>query len=230
MSWWHLVALIVPATLVGWMLMRLRGASAPIEGTVDAVEGWLASQGFERVDRWSGSFMNSSLHMVRPGTSQVGFFLGHRAIHADRPDRKILGRTETRFLGMWWLHVGITLPEGQRFPELAIRRRHSGTSVAWSFIEPQRWDVVAHTTGDAEFDRLFEILVEHGFEERELLDEATRQQILGLRHDPYFDNLLLLVSGHRPDCLTVVNPPLPSEANPTIAVVEAVARKLAQDR
>jgi hypothetical protein len=226
MTWLHLIGLVVPVILIGWMLVRFRRASAPIEATVDAVEAWLVGLGFERVDRWSSSMMTSSLHMVRDGVPQLAFFLGHRAIHADRVDQKLLGRTDTRLLGMWWLHVGVTLPEGQRFPVLAMRRRHAGTAPAWSYLRPDRWDVVECPTGDAEFDELFEIFVDRDIEGRELLDHATRQQILGLRHDPYFDNLLWLVSEHRPDCLTVVNPPLPSEANPTIAVVEAVVARL----
>ena len=156
----------------------------------------------------------------------MGFFLGHRAIHKDRPDQKILGKTENRFLGCWWLHVGVKLPEGQRFPVFAMRRIHEGTSVAWGFIKPDRWDVTSHSTGDPDFDALFEIRAEVGREEHELLDTDTRAAILRLRHDPYFDNLLFLVAPHRPDCLTVVNPPLPSDTNPSIAVIEAVARRL----
>ena len=227
MDWLTVLSVIAPALVIGYVLMRLKRAGSTIDLTIDEVEQWLASQGFERVGRWRGWFMTSALQMVRQGAPEMGFYLGRRAIQQDRPDRTILGRTDSRFLGCWWLHVGVALPAGKQFPVLAMRRSHPGTSVAWNFIKPTRWEVVRQTTGDDEFDALFEIWAEDAGEHRELLDEDTRAAILGLKHDPYFDNLLFLVSPHRTDYLTVVNPPLPSAANPTITAIAAVARKLA---
>jgi len=167
--------------------------------------------------------MNSSLHMVRSSELEMGFFLGHKAVHLDRPDLKLLGRRENRLLGMWWLHVGVRLPKPSVFPLLAMRRRHDGTQVAWKFLKPWKWPVVPFATGDSEFDALFEILVEEGPEGGEVLGGEARAQLMRLAHDPYFNNLLFLVSPHAYDYLTVVNPPLPSSRNPSVEVIESVA-------
>lgn len=229
MELFQIVGVAVTVLVLGGLLLRAQKAGGGINKSIDEVEQWLVSQGFAVAGKWPGSMMDSALHMSSSTDVEVGFFLGHRGIQRDQPDKKLLGKSDARLFRVWWLHTSVTLPEGQKFRAvIALRRRHDSTKVVWDYIKPNRWNVVPHSTGDAEFDALFEILVEQGLEDQELFDEDTRAAILGLRHDPYFDNLLLLVSPHRPDCLTLINPPLPSATNPSIDVIKTVARRLSE--
>lgn len=226
MEWLYIASGVVSAVVFLFILSRLKGASVQIDTTINDVESVLKRAGFVLEDKSAGSFMNSSLHMVRSGELSMGFFLGHKAIYRDRLDLKLLGRSDNRMGGLWWLHFGVQLPEGQQFPLLAMHRRHEGTAVAWKYLKPKKWPVVTHATGDAAFDGLFEILVEDGMQDREVLGAEARAQIMRLAHDPYFNNLIFLVSPHAPSYLVVINPPLPSAQNPSVEVIGAVAEAL----
>jgi hypothetical protein len=223
MEWMWVASGVVSAVVFLFILSRLKGASVQIDTTINDVESALKRAGFVLEDKSAGSFMNSSLHMVRSGEPSMGFFLGHKAIYRDRADLKLLGRRDNRMGGLWWLHFGVHLPEGAQFPVFAMRRRHDGTKVAWKYLKPWKWPVVSVTTGDAAFDSQFEILVEEGRHDREVVDADCRAQIMRLSHDPYFNNLIFLVSPHSPGYLMVLNPPLPSAQNPSVEVVSAVA-------
>ncbi len=228
MEWLGIIGGVIPVLVIGYVLWRLKRASGGLDATLADVEQSLADQGFEMVERKSGSMMSSSLQMVRLGDPQIELFIGHTAVHRDRPDEKLLGRSDNRFIGLWWLHVTATVWRGRTFPTLAMRRKHETTKIAWNYIKPGKWEMARHVTGDPIFDELFEIRVEQGRESEELLDADTRATLLSLRQDPYFDNMLLFVSPFQPDCLMVLTPPLPSDTTPTIDVIEALARGLCQ--
>ncbi len=224
----YILAAVVPVLLIVFVLWRLKAASGDLEPTLDGVEHTLKQRGFTLIERQRGAFMSSTLHLTKTAAEEINFRLGHGATAKEEPDLTLLGERDHRFYQFWWLHISVQTAEPKGFPVLAMRRIHAGTSVLWSYLKPHKWMVKPHKTGDPSFDGLFEILIEDGLEEREVFDAETRDRILSLSSDPYFDNLLFFSSVHRPSCLLAINPPLPSETVDSTGVVEAVARRLLQ--
>jgi len=234
MAWYYVIPLLVVGAVAILFLVRnlkggllLSGANTGINEHVQAAKSALEQRGFSLVMEWPGSFMDGALSMRRDGEVTLHFALGRRAIHQDSVDMKLLGRGDRRLLSMWWLQLAVELPDAERFPTFAMCRRHQGTDAAWGFLKPKKkWSLAQHTTGDARFDELFEILVEPDLRDREVIDEASRTLLLSLSQEPYFDNLIFLCPPHAPRWLIVVNPPLPSEGTGSVEVIEGLAERL----
>lgn len=139
MEGFQIVGAAVTVLVLAAVMSRLRRAGGHINKIADDVEQWLASQGFEVVERWPGS-------------------------------------DDAHFARSWWLHTTATLPKGEGFRTVvALRRRHESTKVVWGYIKPEKWNVVPHSTGDAEFDTLFETLVERSFEKQGSKKSSTKR-------------------------------------------------------
>jgi hypothetical protein len=222
----------IPAVIAIFLFRRmgrtLKTASQPVDDLVNRVEQTLRTSGLITEMKFNSSAMDGTLlARKRQGDMAIGFYLGRRAKNRDRPDKKLLARTDHRLMLCWWHHVGITLhPEAVAgFFPLAIRRRHQNTDAVWKYVKPWKWGLEKRDSEDPAFDSLFEILVDPTLSVSEFPDEVTRNRILSLKDDPYFDNLVILVSPCDVGYLVVINPPLPSDQHDIIGVAMDLANR-----
>jgi hypothetical protein len=208
---------------------RQKTTDGPVHDLLDQLEQSLRVNGMvTEMKHRSPNMDGSLLARKRQEDMSIGFFLGRQAKIRDRPDRSLLGKTDHRLTFCWWHHLSISLnpaTDDMFFP-LAIRRRHRNTLAAWNYIKPWRWGISPRRTGDGLFDGFFEVLADSSRLLENFPDEATRKRLLSMEQDPYFDNLIILVSPYDVRYLVVIDPPLPSERNAIIDVVMSLARQM----